>query len=83
LATLPENPDLPHSLEFLESLYARTNLWKHLFQRTPRVYSGGDAVGTFDVFLGLVGEMKADPQSAWIYRNSVFPLTPLIMEAVA
>jgi hypothetical protein len=27
--------------------------------------------------------MKADPQSAWIYRNSVFPLTPLIMEAVA
>ena len=73
--------DLPHSLEFLGSLYGRTNRWKHLFERSPLVYSGADALGTWDVYVGLVNEFKQDPQSAWVYRNCVFPLTPIIMEA--
>ncbi len=73
--------DLPHSLEFLGSLYARTNRWKHLFHRNPKVYSGGDALGTWDSYLALVREFQADSQSAWVYRNAVFPLTPIIMEA--
>ncbi len=73
--------DLSHSLEFLGSVFATINRWKHLFHRNPKVYSGGDAVGTWDVYLALVREMQADLQSAWIYRNSVFPLTPVIMEA--
>ena len=73
--------DLPHSLEFLGSLYARTNRWKHLFYRAPLAYSGADALGTWDVYIALVGEMQSDPQSTWVYRNAVFPLTPIIMEA--
>ena len=73
--------DLPHSLEYLGSLFASINRWKHLFRRNPLVYSGGDALGTWDVYLALVREMQEDPQSAWVYRNAVFPLTPIIMEA--
>ena len=73
--------DLPHSLEYLGSVFARINRWKHLFHRNSKVYSGGDALGTWDVYVGLVREMQADPQSAWVYRNAVFPLTSTIMEA--
>ena len=73
--------DLPHSLEYLGSLYARTNRWKHLFRRSPRNYAGGDALGTWDVYLSLVHDMQADSQSAWVYRHAVFPLTSTIMEA--
>ena len=72
--------DLPHDLEYLGSLFARTNRWKHLGFSDP-TYSGGDAVGTYDVALALIREMREDPQSYWVYRNSVFPLIPTIMEA--
>jgi len=72
--------DLPHDLEYLGSLFARTNRWKHLGYESPS-YSGGDAVGTWDVAMALAKEMREDPQSYWVYRNSVFPLIPTIMEA--
>jgi DNA polymerase I-like protein with 3'-5' exonuclease and polymerase domains len=73
--------DLPHTLAYLGSLYARINRWKHLFRRNPRVYSGGDALGTWDVYLALVAELKADPASARVYREELYPLNPIISEA--
>ena len=72
--------DLPHDLLYLGSLYARTNSWKHLGFESPD-YSAGDALGTWDVAVALAQQMKEDPQSEWIYRNSVSPLLPTIMEA--
>ncbi len=73
--------DLPHTLEFLGSIFARINRWKHLFRSNPRAYSGGDAIGTWDAYMGLVQQMQEDTQSAWLYRHAVFPLSPIIMEA--
>ena len=72
--------DLQHDLEYLGSLFARINRWKHLGWESLD-YSAGDALGTWDVGMALAREMQEDPQSYWIYRNSVFPLTPTIMEA--
>jgi len=72
--------DLPHDLHYLGSLFARTNSWKHLGYESLD-YSAGDAMGTWDVALAQLREMKEDPQSYWVYRNSVFPLAPTIMEA--
>ena len=72
--------DLPHDLAYLGSLFARTNSWKHLGYESL-AYSAGDALGTWDVAMALSREMQEDPQSYWIYRNSVFPLAASIMEA--
>lgn len=72
--------DLPHDLEFLGSLSARINRWKHLGFNDLE-YSAGDAIGTWDAYLAMVKEYQADPQSMAVYRNCVFPLTPIIMEA--
>ena len=72
--------DLPHDLEYLGSLFARTNRWKHLGYESVD-YSACDALGTWDVAMALTRDMKEDPQSYWIYRNSVFPLAETIMEA--
>lgn len=73
--------DLPHDLEFLASLFGRINRHKHLFVSNPLQYSAGDALVTWDVYLALAREMKEDPQSYWVYRNCVFPLASVIMEA--
>lgn len=73
--------DLQHTLEWLGSIHARINRWKHLFHRNPKVYSGGDAIGTWDVYVALVNEFRQDPGSARVYREELFPLTPIIMEA--
>jgi hypothetical protein len=72
--------DLPHDLEYLGSLFARINRWKHLGYDSLD-YSAGDAIGTWDVAMALAKEMEEDPQSTWVYRHSVFPLIPTIMEA--
>ncbi len=76
--------DLPHSLAYLGSLYARTNRWKHLFHRAPLPYSAGDALGTWDVwFGGLIPEFQKDPASARVYREELYPLNAIISEASA
>lgn len=73
--------DLPHTLEFLGSIYAPINRWKHLFYRNPKVYSAGDAIGTWAAYTGMVYEFRDDPESARVYRDEIFPLTAIIMEA--
>lgn len=73
--------DLPHSLAYWGSVVARTNRWKHLFHRNPRPYSAGDALGTWDMYLYFIGEFKADPLSYQVYREELYPLLPIIMEA--
>ncbi len=72
--------DLPHDLEYLASLYGRLNRSKHLGYESVD-YSAADAIITWDVAAALMKEMKADPVSYRDYRESLFPLTPIIMEA--
>ena len=75
-------PDLSHDLNFLGSLYARTNRWKHLNHSNPKVYAGGDALGTLDVWVrGLRGELARDPGSDRVYREYVKPLVSIILNA--
>ena len=79
---------MAHDLNFLGSLYSKINRWKHLSDLAPRLYSGGDAIGTMDVWDtglhgGIKGELARDPKSAWVYENLQKPLIPIIMRAMA
>jgi hypothetical protein len=60
---------LDHDLNTLGSLYAPINRWKHLEQSNPRVYSGGDAEGTYYCWAALDRELNADPGSRRIYDD--------------
>ena len=73
-----------HTLNYLGSIYARFNRWKHLDELAPRTYAGGDALGTMDVWStglhgGLSGELDRDPGSRWVYENLERPLIPIIL----
>lgn len=72
---------LGQGLDFLGSMYASINRWKHLSLSNPRVYAAGDAVATLDVWDNLQAQFAQDVQSEWIYRNCVLPLLPIIYEA--
>ena len=68
----------PHDLDYLGSLYATTNRWKHLSTINPVVYAGGDAVGTAAVWEALEAQFKRDPESEKAYRERRLPLIPII-----
>ena len=61
--------DHPHDLNYLGSLYAPFNRWKHLADRDPILYSGLDAVGLYCVDQALERELGADPRSQDIWRS--------------
>ena len=73
--------DLDHDLDFLGSMDARINRWKHLMRTNPRVYAGGDAVGTWDAWQAAKRYFRSDPQSEKVYREQVLPLFPIIARA--
>lgn len=73
--------ELPHDLDFLGSLYARTNRWKHLARAAPVTYAAGDALGTWDVWQALKGELGRDPATERVYRTCLLPLLPIIARA--
>jgi len=68
--------DMPHNLDFLGSLYATMNRWKHL--RTVRgqegLYAGCDAQGTLEVDAALDRELDRDPQSRQVYEKIDLPM---------
>lgn len=70
-----------HTLDFLGSMYARTNRWKHLAQINPLVYSAGDALGTIDAHTSMAREFQRDERSWWVYRNVVLPQARVIARA--
>lgn len=73
--------DLDHDLDFLGSLYARTNRWKHLLRTNPRVYAGGDALGTWDSHVTLQAELERDPRVKKVYYGYQLPLAGIIHRA--
>lgn len=75
--------DLDHDLDFLGSIYARTNRWKHLLRSNPRVYSGGDALGTWDAMVPLLAELERDPRVKRVYYEYQLPLAGVIHRARA
>ena len=74
-------PDLDHDLDFVGSLYARTNRWKHLFRTNPRQYAGLDALGTWDALIPLSQELGRDPRVEHVYRTLQLPLAQIIHKA--
>lgn len=70
---------LRHSLDFMGSLYARHNRWKHLQQSDPLTYSGMDALATYDIWQQLSRELSRDPASQLLYEHELKPLLPHVM----
>lgn len=76
---------MSHTLNFLGSMYAWINRWKHLVKVSPRLYAGGDALGTMDVWTtglngGLLGELDRDPETKWVYENLQKPLVGIVLK---
>jgi len=69
----------PHDLNHLGSLYARTNRWKHLSESNPEQYSGGDALGTWDVYHALRRQLDSDAGADRVYTDALRPLIPVIV----
>ena len=57
------------------------NRWKHLEQSNPRVYSGGDAEGTYCCWVSLDKELNADEGSRRVYDDIQIKLVPHIRNA--
>jgi len=72
--------DLAHNLGFLGSMYARTNRWKHLVETNPIVYSGGDALGTWDSWVAMSQELQRDPPLDALYAQFMRVL-PLLLKS--
>ena len=70
---------LRHTLDFLGSVYARTNRWKHLEQSDEVLYSGLDALGTWDAWQALRTELARDPDSTRVYEEEMKPLLPHLL----
>ena len=75
---------MSHKLNFLGSMYGWINRWKHLAKVNPKRYSGGDGLGTMDVWEtgfngGLLGELTRDPQSHYVYTTLQKPLIPIVV----
>lgn len=70
---------LRHSLDFMGSLYARHNRWKHLQQSDPLTYSGMDALATYDIWQQLSRELARDVDSQTLYEHELKPLLPHVM----
>jgi len=71
----------PHDLNFLGSMYAPFNRWKHLEYTNPIVYSGLDAAATWYAWEALEREFQRDPQSEHVYRKYQLPLVNIIRQA--
>lgn len=70
--------DLAHTMDYVGSIYARINRWKHLEYINPVDYSGGDAVGALDVGLALSRSLQRDPQSNRVYSEYLLPNLPML-----
>ena len=70
---------LRHSLDFMGSLYAKHNRWKHLQHSDPLVYSGMDALATYDIWQQLSRELTRDSLSLALYEQELKPLLPHVM----
>ena len=83
------HPELPHSLDYITSVYGRTPYWKDTLKKSPtrilqmddkelRTYNLRDCVVLHQILPQLIEEVKAQG-TYWIYENISLPLIrPLI-----
>ena len=74
-------PELPHSLEFLASVYGRCEKLKHLAETDPLRYNAGDVVETANTWTALARELNEDSRTMQVYRKFLLPLRPIILRA--
>lgn len=71
--------EMPHSLEFLASIYGQYPKLKHLMHVDPLLYNWGDVIETIEVYKALTQEFKADPLTERVYRTQSLPLIPITL----
>jgi DNA polymerase I-like protein with 3'-5' exonuclease and polymerase domains/uracil-DNA glycosylase len=74
-------PEWPHTLEFLESLYSPYNKLKHLQESHELLYNWGDCLTTGYVYGALKQSMQADHQTAKVYTDQNVPLVWVRLDA--
>jgi DNA polymerase I-like protein with 3'-5' exonuclease and polymerase domains len=73
--------ELPHTLEFIASVSGWYEKMKHLPMSDPQ-YNAGDVAETIAGWEQYgIKEMGRDPQTAWVYRECMLPLIPIILES--
>ncbi len=71
--------EMPHSLEFLASIYGAYLKLKHLMHVSPLLYNWGDVIETIEVYEALAQELKVDPLTERVYRTQSLPLIPITL----
>lgn len=73
--------ELPHTLEFLGSIYGKYGKFKHLRDVDLLRYNYGDVIDTGLAWESLSRALALDPQAEAIYRKQSLSLIPLLLEA--
>ena len=74
--------ELPHSLEFLASLYSQHDKMKHLKGHDMLRYNWGDVLVTLDAYIAMTQELDHDPQSRKVYEHQSLKLLPVLWEGL-
>lgn len=73
--------ELPHTLEFLGSIYSPYNKNKHLALVDPYRYNVGDVVDTIWAWEALKKGLQVDSGARYIYEKLTLPLIPTLLES--
>ena len=66
--------ELPHTLEFLASIYGQHPKMKHLAKTDPFLYNWGDVLDTISAWEGVSQELEHDPLSRQVYQTQSLPI---------
>lgn len=69
--------EMPHSLEFLASIYGKHQKMKHLSSVDLLLYNFGDLVDTASVYEGIKAEFKHFPPAQRVYEEQQEKLIPI------
>lgn len=73
--------ELPHTLEFLSSIYGKHGKFKHLRGSDELLYNYGDVVDTESVWQGMESGFRADARAEEVYRSQSLRLIPILFKA--
>jgi len=73
--------ELPHDLEFLESIYGEYGEFKHLRDTDQLRYNYGDVITTACVWKEMVRGFASDGQAEAIYRQQSLALLPMLLQS--
>lgn len=73
--------ELPHTLDFLSSVYGQDGKLKHLERTHGLRYNYGDVLDTLSAWDALQQGLATDPQSAAVYEQQSLALLPLLLDA--